>query len=76
MKDILLAACGAFVMVNVIQFHVITGWRFKPFICDVCMAGWFYLILFFCPSWVDVSFYMAAAMIAARLINYVMKKTL
>ena len=76
MKDVILAACGGFVTVNMIQLHVILGWNRKPLNCDVCLSGWFFLLLYFCPGWLDVPFYMAGAMIGGKIINFFMKKTL
>jgi hypothetical protein len=76
MKDLLLASCGAFVFVNILQIDIVFGIKRKPFTCDICMSGWFFLLLYFLPEWADIPFYMAGAMIATRLINYGMTKTL
>ena len=74
MKEILLAACGAFVCVEMLQLHIAFRIQRKPFNCEVCLAGWFTLLLFILPSWFDVPFYMAGAMMMAVVVKSIMKK--
>lgn len=71
MKEILLACCGAWVFVYVLKFQ---DFKYKPFNCEVCMAGWFTLLLFLTPEWVEVPFYMSAAMILTIWVTKLMKK--
>lgn len=74
MKEILLAASGAFVFVEMLQLHMVFKVNRKPFSCHVCMAGWFTLLLFILPGWFEVPFYMCASMMVAAVFKYLMKK--
>lgn len=77
MIDLLLAACGAFVLVQVIEWHKIIGINRKPLNCHVCMAAWLWLPLHFIEAeWFDVPFMMCAAMCLVIALNWVMKKML
>ena len=75
MIDLLLAACGAFVLVQVIEWHKIIGLNMKPFSCHVCIAAWLWLPLHFVDGgWFDIPFYMCAAMCIVILLNWLMKR--
>lgn len=76
MKDLILAACGGFVLVQVVEWHMILRINFKPFSCHVCMAAWLWLGLHFIPEWFDIPFYMCAAMCIVIALNWAMKKML
>ena len=70
----LLAAAGAFVFVNVLQFHRALKWmNRKPCACEVCMGGWFALILDFGQYWLTVPFKMALAMVMTIILTKVVK---
>ena len=65
MKEILLSACMAFVFVNVLQLHMKLKLTWKLFNCDVCLAGWFCLVISIpTVEWYLIPGYMAAAMVA------------
>lgn len=75
MKEILLATCGAFVCVNMLQLHMIFKWNRKPLNCDVCISGWFCLLLSVpYVYWLHIPFYMAAAMVTTAVLNSVLKR--
>lgn len=70
----LLAAAGAFVFVNVLQFHrMIKALNRKPFACEVCMGGWFALVLDFGQYWLTVPFKMALAMVFTIVLTKLIK---
>ena len=70
-----LAACGAFVFVYILQLHrIFKVLDRKPFNCEVCLAGWFSLILNLGSYWLTVPFKMSAAMVLAILITAIIKK--
>jgi len=71
----LLAACGAFVFVEVLRLHrMIPGLNRKPFACSVCMSGWFSLLLNFVDYWLYVPFKMAVAMVITILLTGLINK--
>lgn len=74
MKEIILAACGAWVWVHKLKVQLWAKFLFrKPFACEVCMAGWFALLLFLLPPWADIPFYMAGAMVATVLLTKIIR---
>lgn len=69
----LLAACGAWVWVYVLRVHHLIKWmNRKPFACEVCMAGWFTLFMYWI-NWMT-PFRMAAAMIITIILTKAMNK--
>lgn len=76
--SILLAACAAHVLVNVVQIGY--RWngllRFKPFTCETCMTGWcaLPLLLFHQVPWLYVPYGMCAAMVASIVFNLLIGK--
>lgn len=74
MKEILLSACGAWVLVNMIEWHLLFRINRKPFNCHTCLAGWFCLVLNIGHYWLEVPFLMAASMMVAALFNSIMRK--
>jgi len=74
MIDILLAACGGFVCVEMLQVHYLLKWNKKPLNCAVCLSGWFALLIILLPDWFKVPFYMCAAMMVVVLFTSIMKK--
>lgn len=72
----LLAACLAWVVVNVLEVHRWHRWfNRKPIACDVCLSGWFTLILnFSVVEWLQMPFRMAAAMILTIVIGKILNK--
>lgn len=71
----LLAACGAWVFVNVLAIHrVISAMNRKPFACETCMAGWFTFLLCFGDYWLYVPFRMAVSMIIAIFLTSLIRK--
>lgn len=73
MKEILLAACAAFVWVYVLHFE---KFKFKPINCETCMGGWFCCGLCIINKyvWWEIPFYMCAAMITSIVLTKIMKK--
>lgn len=71
----LLAACGAWVFVNVLALHrMFEVLNRKPFACETCMAGWFTLILAFGDYWLYMPFRMAVSMIIAIFLTALIRK--
>jgi len=71
MKEILLSACGAVVLVNNIQIHLLIKVNRKPLNCICCMAGWLCLLLTFDKYyWREIPFMMAAAMLVSIAFNF------
>jgi hypothetical protein len=72
----LLAACGSFVWVYILNIPALHRWfNRKPFACEVCMAGWFDLCLNAGNTWwMEVPFRMAAAMCITILLTNTLKK--
>lgn len=69
------AAFGAFAFVNFLKVHKISPkLNRKPLSCEVCMGGWFALLLSLDTYWLLVPFKMAAAMCLTYLITSVMKR--
>lgn len=71
----ILSACGAFVFVYVLKLH--TTFKIlnrKPFACEVCMGGWFALLLNINTYWLQIPFRMAAAMVLTILITALLKR--
>lgn len=74
MKEVLLAAAGAVVLVDVLQIHLM---KRRPFNCTCCMAGWFCLGLSIpAHPWYHIPFLMAGAMIVSCFTAFLLKKTL
>jgi hypothetical protein len=69
---VLLAICGAFVVVEVLQLHVVLRINRKPFNCSVCLAGWFTLLLYLLP-FLKPPFLMASAMVGIIALNKLIK---
>ena len=75
MKEILLAACGAWVLVNIIQLHLLIKVNRKPLSCHTCLAGWLTLLLTFQDYyWLHIPFMMSASMMIVIFFNYIMKR--
>lgn len=72
----ILAACGAWVWVFILRIHTFhKSIRRKPFSCEVCMAGWFTLILLVQDTyWLYIPFRMAVAMILTIILTRIMSK--
>lgn len=72
----LMAACGAWVVVNILQLHRMLSWlNRKPFACDICLSGWFTLVLSIgAVYWLYVPFKMAMAMMLTIVIGKIMNK--
>jgi len=71
----LLAACGAFVFVYMLKpFEIFKALNRKPFTCEVCLAGWFALILNLETYWLHIPFRMSAAMILAFVLTKLLRK--
>jgi hypothetical protein len=64
MTEIILSSSMAWILVN--KFNWQRFWNVKPINCDVCLSGWFALILTF--DWLS-PFYMSAAMLMTIIIN-------
>ena len=75
MTEILLSACGAWVLVNMIQIHLLLRIKRKPLNCHTCLSGWFCLGLCIPAGyvWYHVPFMMAAAMIVSGVMHKIMK---
>lgn len=73
MKDVLLASCGAFVVVEMLQLHMMLKWNHKPLNCSTCLAGWFCLLLSVPSLSFYTPFYMAVAMILTVPLTKIMK---
>lgn len=77
MKEILLAACGGFVAVKMLEVHILLRVNRKPLNCVTCLSGWFCLLLSIQSYyWMDIPFMMAASMMTGAFLNYLMKKLL
>lgn len=75
MKEILLAACGGWVTVNMVQLHLLLKANRKPLNCHVCLSGWFCLMLTVTKYyWIEIPFMMAASMMIAAIFNAIMKR--
>lgn len=72
MKEILYAACGAWVwvyMLGMIRF------KYKPLNCEKCMAGWLCCAMSIGHyPWYEIPFMMCAAMVAAIILTGIMNK--
>lgn len=69
------ACCGAIVFVYMLQFHLMfPRLNRKPFNCDVCLSGWFSLILNLGGYWLLVPFKMAFAMVLTVFLSYIIRK--
>jgi len=72
MKEILLASCAAWIWV-----YVLGGirFKFKPFNCEMCMAGWLCGIISL-PSyvWYEIPFRMCAAMVSTIILTELLSK--
>lgn len=71
MTEIILAACAAVLIVDVLEW---IPWNRKPFNCAKCLSGWFCLGLSISPEWWLIPFKMAAAMIAAIILSHYIRK--
>lgn len=70
-----LSACGAFVFVYILRLHLVFSVLYrKPFVCEVCMAGWFSLLLNIGSYWLYVPFKMAAAMCLTIVLTSILKR--
>lgn len=72
-KDIILSACAAFVLVNVLEWQYLMRINRKPLNCAVCLSGWIFLLLHFLPDQYDIPFYMCAAMVSLIIIEKAIK---
>lgn len=67
MIEAFLSACAGWVVVYPLGF---IRFKRKPFSCEVCMAGWFCLLLSIgYYTWYMILFYMCAAMVFAAIIT-------
>jgi hypothetical protein len=75
MLNELLAACGAFVFVYVLRLHyTFKILNRKPFACEVCMGGWFALVLNLNTYWLYIPFKMCLAMVLTILLTAILKR--
>lgn len=75
MYNELLSACGAFVWVYILRLHLTFKiLNRKPFACEVCMGGWFALLLNVKCYWLHIPFKMATAMVFTIILTALLKK--
>lgn len=67
-----LAACAAWVLVYPLGF---IRFKYKPFNCEVCLAGWFTLLLSIGHyRWFEVPFFMCVGMVFSVLLTKLLAK--
>ena len=73
MKEVLLSSCASFVWTYVLGM---SRFKYKPFNCETCMAGWFCLLLCIIGkyAWYMIPFYMAASMCCTIVLTAYLKK--